>query len=800
MDRGKRETPADGQADRSRPRRLTRGLRVLEISWLVALYGAVLLGMAVLGTSVRPYVLPADRYPGPTIVYAGDGKELARLYEQYRVPVSIDRIPAHTLRAVLAAEDRRFFQHHGLDWRGMARAAWVDLRAGQVVQGGSTITQQLVRLDLLDDRRTLHRKLREAVLALRVERGMTKRQILERYLNAVYFGGGAYGIGAAAESYFRKPVEKLTSAESALLAGLIREPGGGDPRYHLDVAQRRQRQILDAMYQQNWLSPAAYRAALKERIVIRPRPSHPWQAPYVVESVRQTLIEEYGRDPVYHGGMKIYTTIDSSMQAAAERALARAVHDGRGRGVGNGALVAIDPRTGEIKALVGGASFRASQFDRALQAHRQPGSSFKAFVYLAAIEHGMLLTDQELDAPVVIGNYAPKNYGNQYFGQVTLETALARSLNSVAVRVTQEVGPSAVVQAAHAAGITSPLEPTYSIALGAYEVTPLEMARAFATFANGGMRVEPGAIREIRQGNRVIFRRQPEAQQAVSPADAFLLTQGLRAVIASGTGRRANIGRPEAGKTGTSNDFRDAWFIGYTPNLVAAVWLGNDQRRPMAGVAGGSLPAQAWAEFMRVALRGMPPADFSVPPGVVAVEVCATSGCLATTNCPVTILRYFPTDRIPPSCPDDTGPGSALPPTRVPDIFTEPQNETPPPVPLTPGPSGATSDVRTPPVSPSPDETGPTAAPDLPAPDKVSPVTPNTQPAPDAAPDAGTNDEPGPGELTSPPDDGTTPPTAPATRAPRKIEKTLPPPPAPAPAPPGILRGFLNWLHSLFRQ
>jgi penicillin-binding protein 1A len=768
----------NGQANRSLPAWLARGVIWLEIIWLVSLYGAVLFGMAILGASMRPLVLPADRYPGPTLVYSSDGKVLAKLYEHYRVPVTIDRIPAHTIHAVLAAEDRRFFLHHGLDWRGVLRAAWVDLRARGFVQGGSTITQQLVRLDMLDDRRSVHRKLREVVLALRVERGMTKREILERYLNAIYFGGGAYGIGAAAESYFRKPVEKLTPAESALLAGLIRAPGAGDPRHHLPVAQRRQRQTLAAMHRLNWLSTAVYRAALAEEIVIRPRPGHPWRAPYVVEWVRQTLVEDYGRDLVYHGGLTVYTTIDSSMQAAAERALENAVRAGRGRRVGNGALVAIDPHNGEIRAQVGGSSFRASQFDRARQAHRQAGSAFKAFVYLAAIQHGMLLTDQALDAPVTIGGYSPKNYGDQYFGQVTLETALARSLNSVAVRVTEAVGPRAVARAAQQAGITSSLGETHAIALGAYEVTPLEMARAFATFANGGKRVETGMIREIRRGNEVIYRRQPAGRQQVSPADAFLLTEGLRAVVEYGTGRRARIGRPAAGKTGTSNDFRDAWFIGYTPDLAAAVWLGDDKRRPMAGVAGGSLPAQAWGEFMRAAMRGKPPADFTVPPGIVSVEVCATSGDTATPFCPVTMPRYFPAYRIPPECPEHYygyHNGS------VPEIFVEPDAETAPE-----------------PIEPEPEDSAPESeipVPSLPGDNDLA-VEPDLRDPPAPEIDTAPGAEPGPGELIE--DGGGSIPDTPDGRAPEKIDKTLPPLPVETESEtPGRMQSFLNWLRSL---
>ena len=792
VNRGKRDDPEEEEARRSRPHWLARGLRGLGMVWLVLLYATVLFGMGILGASMRPLVLPRDQFPGPTLVYSSDNTVLARLYEQYRVPVSIDRVPAHTLRAVLAAEDRRFFQHHGLDWRGMLRAAWVDLRERKFVQGGSTITQQLVRLTLLDDRRTVIRKLREVVLALRVERGMTKRQILERYLNRVYFGGGAYGIQAAAESYFRKSVEELTPAESALLAGMIRAPGSGDPRYHLAVAQRRQRQILTAMYRLDWLPRDAYQAARKERITIRPRPSHPWRAPYVVEAVRIALIKEYGRDLVYHGGLTVYTSVNASMQAAAERALARAVRAGRGRRVGNGALVAVDPRNGEIRALVGGTSFRASQFNRALQAHRQAGSAFKAFVYLAAIEHGMLLTDQGLDAPVTIGNYSPKNYGNRYYGRVTLETALARSLNSVAVRVTQAIGPGAVVRAARDAGIDSTLRPTFAIALGAYEVTPLEMARAFATFANGGKAVETGLIREVRRGEKVIFRRRPAARQRVSPADAFLLTQGLRSVVAYGTGRRANIGRPQAGKTGTSNDFRDAWFIGYTPQLSTAVWLGNDGRRPMAGVAGGSLPAGAWAEFMRAALRGVPQADFPVPAGVVQVQVCATSGGAATPFCPVTMERYFPTDRIPPPCPDHLSPGTDLPPSQAPEIFNDPAGGLPPETLAPEADAEGDGEIDSPDGEMPPAEPGtpePAAPPQLPA-----PAPPPETPAPI---EELANDEPGPGELTAP-DDETDLPDTEDPQPPGKFDKTLPPLPDEQEPPPGLLQGFLNWLQSLF--
>jgi len=622
------------------------------LAWisLLIVYGAVALGVGVLLITRRPYRLPAVESYLPSTVYASDGTVLARFADERRIPIHVQQLPARVIEAVLAAEDTHFYTHHGLDWRGILRAAWVDLCAGRFAQGGSTITQQLVRLDVLDDRRSVRRKIHEMVLALRVEHAYRKDEILERYLNAVYFGGGAYGIGAAAEIYFGKSAARLTPAESALLAGSIRQPGEGDPRYHFDIARGRQQAILAAMQRHGWLTRDAYQVALVEPLHIHPRPRSIWRAPYVVEAVREDLLDRYGRDVVYQDGLAIYTTVKVDLQQTAEQALRHVVAAGRSQHVGNGALVALDPHSGEIRALVGGTDFTASQFNRALQAHRQPGSAFKAFVYQAAIDNGHLLSDQALDAPVTAGDWSPENFGAHYHGKVTLETALALSLNSVSVRLVKEVSPYAVITAAINAGISSPLRPTMAIALGAYEVTPLEMARAFATYAAGGKTCHPALIREIRRGQTVIWRRRASFHQSVSPATAFLLTQGLRAVIARGTGRQADIGRPAAGKTGTSNDFRDAWFIGYTPDLCAAVWVGNDDRRPMRGVVGGSLPAQAWAAFMREALRGYPATNFPIPTGIANVKICTASNELALPTCPIVVQRYLPSNRVPGLC------------------------------------------------------------------------------------------------------------------------------------------------------
>ena len=628
--RPRRETTRGGA--RRRRSLFGTGLSLLEWSALCLIYGCVILGMCFLGATAPPYYLSDRRDLAPTLIYSQDGVLLAKLFEQYRQPVALEQVPSYTIRAVLASEDTRFFAHHGLDGRGILRACWHDLRSGSLAQGGSTLTQQLVRTELLGNERTLQRKVLEATLAVRVERTYTKEQILERYLNAVYFGGGAYGIGAAAQCFFQRPVARLTLAQSALLAGLIRAPEEGNPRIALPIALHRQREILATMQSLHWITSTDYQQALQEPITIAAPQSTAWRAPYVVEAAREFLLAQYGREAVYHGGFVVYTSIDSRAQRAAELALGHALQAGAGRHIGNGALIAIEPGDGYIRAMVGGANFAQSPFNRATQAHRQPGSAFKPFVYQAALEAGDSLADPEWDAPITVGDWSPRNYANRYYGVVTLQQALAQSLNSVAVRLTLQVGPSTVAQAAQRAGITSPLRPDNTIALGSSEVTPLEMAHAYGTFADQGYSIDPTCIDRIEYQQQVIYRPTRHGYQATTPITAFLLTQALRSVISDGTGQGARIGRPAAGKTGTSSEFRDAWFVGYTPDLCTAVWLGNDDRSPMDSVAGGSLPAHAWAEFMRTALRDTPAQDFFTPPGVFKIDVSDSLFALSSSS------------------------------------------------------------------------------------------------------------------------------------------------------------------------
>lgn len=595
---------------RTQPRRRNRAWIVLKWTAFSLMLVSVGLSVTFMALTWQPFTPPDPADRSPTVVYSADGQVMARLYEEYRIPVALSDVPKHTITAVLAAEDTRFYSHHGVDIHGIGRALWANVRAGAIVQGGSTITQQLVRLEVTGNERTLRRKLDEAVLAVRTERALTKNAILIRYLNGVYFGDGAYGVEAAAQRFFGKHVWDLTPAEGALLAGLIRGPGDGNPRGNPALARRRQREILRTEQEQGWLTAAQTAKALAAPLQLAPKHRDPWRAPYVVEMVRQYLVRTYGRDAVYGGGLRVHTSINLDWQAAAQEALDAGVAEGSGQGVQNGALVSIEPGTGYIRALVGGTNFYRSNFNRATQAHRQPGSSFKTFVYLAAIQQGHTWGETWEDAPVQIGAWTPGNYGDRYRGIVTLADALAFSLNSVAVRLTAAVGPTSVISAARAAGIKSPLEPNLSLALGAYEVTPLEMASAFSTLAAHGVYAPPRLVMRVTQDGKVLEQAVPTVKQTIDPAHAARLIEGLQGVIDHGTGRGANIGRPEAGKTGTSNEYRDAWFIGFTPQLSTAVWMGRDDHSPMSVVTGGSYPARAWARYMRRALDGQPALPF----------------------------------------------------------------------------------------------------------------------------------------------------------------------------------------------
>ena len=511
-------------------------------------------------------------------------------------------------KAFVAIEDRRFYEHYGVDPFGMGRAFVANVLHRAVAQGGSTITQQLAKNLFLTQERTITRKLQEVLLALWLERKFSKTQILEMYLNRVYFGSGAYGIEQASQRYFGKSARHITLAEAALLAGLVKSPSRLAPTRNFNGAEKRAQVVLSAMAELRFINGATERVAVTHppRIVAQ---ANTGSVNYVADWVMDALNDTLGH---VDEDIVVQTTIDATLQANAEKALNEELaQKGDKNGVAQGALVAMMP-DGAVRALVGGRNYADSQVNRAVAAKRQPGSAFKPFVYLTALEHGLTPDTVREDKPIKVKGWQPENYGHEYFGPVTLTKALALSLNTVSVRLMLEVTPMAVVRTAYRLGIASKLEPNASIALGTSEVSVLELVGAYASFANGGFALVPHVIGKITASNgKVLYAR--SARQFGRVVDAHYVTM-MNAMMAEtltiGTAQKATLpGWPAAGKTGTSQDFRDAWFIGYTAHLVTGVWLGNDDGTPTKHVTGGSLPVEVWSRFMRGAHQGVPVAS-----------------------------------------------------------------------------------------------------------------------------------------------------------------------------------------------
>jgi penicillin-binding protein 1A len=546
--------------------------------------------------------------PAMVKVLADNGELITMRGDKNGEALTLDEMPPYLPEAVIAIEDRRFYSHFGIDPVGLFRAAFSNYTAGGVVQGGSTITQQLAKNLFLKPERTFERKVQEVVLALWLEASLSKRRILELYLNRVYLGSGAYGVDAAALRYFNKPARNITLAEAAMLAGLLKAPGRYSPANDAAAAEGRAQVVLTAMRREGFITDRE--ASLAMSVAIKPaRDIAGGSGRYVADWVMDIL-------PGYVGPLEkdviVDTSIDLRLQAVAANALAATLaSEGAKLGVSQGALVAMDSR-GAVKALVGGRDYAKSPFNRAVDARRQPGSAFKPFVYLAALEKGLTPATVRIDQPVSIKGWKPKNYTKDYLGPVTLETALAHSLNTVSAQLTAEVGPKAVAETARRLGITSPLQATPSIALGTSEVTLLELTGAFAPFANGGDGVIPHVIKRVTTvDGKVLYERTGTGPgKVVDSRHVGMMNAMLEETIATGTGKRAAIaGWPAAGKTGTSQNFRDAWFIGYTADLVAGLWFGNDNGKPTKKSSGSNLPAVTWQRFMSVALEGLPVAD-----------------------------------------------------------------------------------------------------------------------------------------------------------------------------------------------
>ena len=550
-----------------------------------------------------------NRAPGITFLDR-NGVRLAERGPRNGRRIRLGELPAYVPKAFLAAEDRRFYRHGPVDWYGVARALAANSRAGSVVQGGSTLTQQLAKTLFLKPDQTLKRKVQEAALAYRLGRMLSRDEILELYLNRVFFGASAYGVEAAAETYFGKPASALALSEAALLAALPKAPSRLSPVNDMPAAVARSRLVLRRMVEQGWISPADEQRAIAAPPTLVREASEDTDLGYVLDMAQGEAASRAGGQAP---DLVVQLTVDRDAQATASQVVRRVIEaQGRKAGVSEAALVALGP-DGDIRALVGGVDHRFSRFNRAVQAQRQPGSAFKPFVYAAALETGVKPTDTRVDAPVHVGAWAPENYGGGYRGGVTVEEALVQSINTVAVRLAQEVGVDRIGDVALRFGLASiPAHPQLSVALGSYETNLLELTSGYQVFQQDGRRVEPYLISSITtSAGKVLYvaHRSP-APQVYDPARAAVMVGMLKGVIARGTGVRAAIGRPAAGKTGTSQTWRDAWFVGFTPDWVCGVWVGNDDGRPMDKVTGGQLPADIWRRFMLVAHDGLAARDF----------------------------------------------------------------------------------------------------------------------------------------------------------------------------------------------
>ncbi len=648
--------PISKKTSRSRPTGKTFDPRKVTIIGFTVLFG-VLLGMmlvVMMGANSNLLNLPPPKLA--TIFYDVHNKEFTRIYVENRLEIPLNRIPDLMKQAIIDVEDNRFYEHSGIDLRSIARALWVDIKGGGYIEGASTITQQLARNVLLTQKKAITRKIQEVFLAMSIERNYTKDEILERYLNQIYFGHNAYGVEAAARVYFGRSVSELQLHQIALLAGLPKNPNGYSPYLNPKVALGRRGVVLNQMVKYGAISLQEAEMYQKKPLDVIPLSATRRRAAYFIDYIVRRLKGTIDEEALFTGGYRIYTTLDPLAQQAADEAVAALTGgkaDERGVIQPQIALVAIDPHNGYIKAMVGGRDFANTQLNRAVQAYRQPGSTIKPFVYTAAIDSrkytpSSILRDEPLSFLTPQGPWEPRNYDNQFRGDIMLRQALEQSVNIIAIKLVESLGPSTVLKYARDMGLSNLVVSGShndlnfsSLALGGLTkgVTPLEMASAYSPLANQGVQVQPIAILEVKDSSgNTVFQDRPHKKIAIREDTAFLITDMLRGVIMRGTGRAALIDRPAAGKTGTSSDNTNAWFVGYTPDLLASVWIGNDaQRLPIrieGALIGSSKAAQIWGVFMRKALSQTPPSDFVPPEGIVSgIEICGQSGQLATSGC-----------------------------------------------------------------------------------------------------------------------------------------------------------------------
>jgi penicillin-binding protein 1A len=652
----------------------------------------ILCPLTMAGAIYLLFLLWGDDLPSPqtlrelepavnTVVLDRNGEVIDEFYVENRNPLSLQEIPNLMRLAFLSTEDRRFFSHWGIDLQGIFRALLANVTSGRIQQGASTITQQLARKLFLRDEQTLERKLKEMVLAIRLERSFSKEEILELYLNKIYFGEGAYGVEAAAQTYFGKPCQNLDLPETALLAGLVANPGAFSPTRRPEQARRRRNLVLRRMEQAGVIDSLTAATAETTAVVLDVAGRSRSRAPYFTERVRQELAERYGTLDVFGGGLTVHTTLDMGLQAVAEKAVEEQaekiekteVHaykyllDPNTRRGGlrsrvdstpylQGALVAIEPQTGAIRAMVGGRSFQESEFNRAWQALKQPGSAFKPIVFTQALLDGYRTNDILLDTPAVyeipgpgneITEYAPRNFDETFRGPVTLRYTLMKSINVPTVRLMDKIGPRRVVNLARSMGIDRNLPPYLSLALGSGEVTPLELTAAYAIFPDHGIREEPYLIERVedRYGH-VIDEHQSHSHEVIDERTSYVMVSMLRSVMDGGTGQLArslyHFEAPAGGKTGTTDDCSDAWFVGFIPRLACGVWIGFDEKKSIGPRMTGAMAAlPAWCEFMNAAVDVYGVEDFAVPPGITEVTTCQLSGQLALPGCPDKVRDAF---------------------------------------------------------------------------------------------------------------------------------------------------------------
>jgi penicillin-binding protein 1A len=650
--------------------------RYLVPTSIILVFMVIGLGWSVLRWADRripsPYRLTDIRPALKTVVYDRHGAVIHEFYRENRVLIPLRRMPNDLIAAVIATEDRKFYEHWGIDLFGILRAALENVRAGELKQGGSTISQQLARGLFLTHERTWSRKILDALLAIRIERMYSKDEILTMYLNQVYYGEGVYGVQAAARNFFDKDATELALTESALLAGIPGNPNAFNPRRHPDAALNRRNHVLGAMVDVGAIDPDVYESSVVEEIVIVDRRRSAATAPYFIEMIRLHLQEHYGADQLYEGGLKVHTTLDLPLQRAAETALETHLQKLEGDLSAEqtreqfiamrdsalaedaalpklqylqGALLSMDARSGHIYSLVGGRSFVESAWNRVVQARRQPGSAFKPFIYTAAIDNGFRASDIILDTPILFqgkteeDEYRPTNYNGTFMGPMTLRFALMKSINIPAIKLMRKVGVAVVANYARRLGIDSPVENVLSAALGSSVVTLREITASYSAFANQGIRVDPLFVLRVEDRNGEILEiNTPHQEEALSPETAAIMTSMLESVLDSGTGQGARyrgFRLPAGGKTGTTDDYTDGWFIGFTPEIVTGVWVGFDSYEPIGDkMEGARVALPIWTRYMIEATRDASALDFPVPPGILTRMACSESGMLARETCP----------------------------------------------------------------------------------------------------------------------------------------------------------------------